>query len=670
MSKHLVLFCRRASSGQHHSLRRSAFTLVEVLVATAVTLLMMVALARIFSDIGKSMKQGRAALQLNSQLRDVAFRIRRDLNNLTANPNELPGMSTGRGYFEYYDGPQTDYSTQLLGSSAANRIGDVDDILMFTARAGDVWFTGKVPGFILSGVAPSSADGDGNGLIDSLENPISVASQHAEIAIWCEPVVAATSLATTFTDSNGNPYNNVQRDPSYLIANPAFFDDKDGDLVPDSYRLHYRTMIIRPDLNLATGVLPNNGSVFTAGPNTVAAGAGGTLPQTPPATFSLPVPACDMFRVHGACDLSLRRVYDGSPTTRDAVAANSLEDLENPANRFAHFQPLIPGTSSTTGPVLALGPSIPALGSISSLPLVFDFGSANAPPTGPGIAGSGFLHPAYTLFGVRAGEDVLANNILAFDVKGFDPAVPLRASSGIDSAPGAAGFDDDGDGTTDNASEFGWAGSDDMVLSPNDPGYGNALTNTIVGFGDYVDLDWGRKLIRHGASISSASNVWSPLSGLTQSGTTFQVATSLRSSSKVITTAAGSPILVDQPTYDTWTPLFEADGLVQGNLTSATGGLLLQAGTSIRVNGGLDLYSSSLGSDMARVFPPYRNNYPDSAGDGLDNNGVLGADDISERETSAPYPTPLRGVKISIRMEDPGARQVRELPVAVEFVTR
>ncbi len=51
---------------------RRGFTLLEVLIATAVTLLMMLSLAQVFKVIGDSMKQGRAALELNSRLRNVS----------------------------------------------------------------------------------------------------------------------------------------------------------------------------------------------------------------------------------------------------------------------------------------------------------------------------------------------------------------------------------------------------------------------------------------------------------------------------------------------------------------------------------------------------------------------------------------------------------------------
>ena len=106
----------KGRSVRFHRSPRRGFTLLEVLVATTVTLLMMAALAKIFKDIGTSMKQGRATLELNNRLRDVTFRMRRDLQNLTCTPNPPAGDTTGMGYMQYYDGPQTDYTTTIYST--------------------------------------------------------------------------------------------------------------------------------------------------------------------------------------------------------------------------------------------------------------------------------------------------------------------------------------------------------------------------------------------------------------------------------------------------------------------------------------------------------------------------------------------------------------------------
>jgi hypothetical protein len=59
--------------------------------------------------------------------------------------------------------------------------------------------------------------------------------------------------------------------------------------------------------------------------------------------------------------------------------------------------------------------------------------------------------------GSRVGEDALMTNVVAFDVKVWDPA----GSFGPDGKPGISGIDIDGDGVANNIQELGAVGSDD-----------------------------------------------------------------------------------------------------------------------------------------------------------------------------------------------------------------
>jgi hypothetical protein len=59
---------------------------------------------------------------------------------------------------------------------------------------------------------------------------------------------------------------------------------------------------------------------------------------------------------------------------------------------------------------------------------------------------------------------------------------------------------------------------------------------------------------------------------------------------------------------------------------------------------------------------------PDQQTNGVDDNGVGGVDDITERETAAPYPVPLRGITIGLRTMEFNTRQVRQVSVAKDFL--
>ncbi len=109
----------------------------------------------------------------------------------------------------------TDYTASLFAGDAprSNRFGDTDDILMFTARAGaGSWFSGQVPGFIISGIPGDTA-------------PVVITSQLAEIAVFARPIKSPATAAA------------------------LSFDDFDANQFPDGFRLHYRVLLIRPDLN-------------------------------------------------------------------------------------------------------------------------------------------------------------------------------------------------------------------------------------------------------------------------------------------------------------------------------------------------------------------------------------------------------------------------------------
>ena len=601
---------------------RAGFTLLEIMIATAITLLMMISMVQVFKVIGDSMKQGRAALQMNNTLRTVTSRLRQDLANLTVRVDPPSDTSSGGGYFMYYDGSMTDYTAALFAGDAprSNRFGDTDDILMFTARAGSSWFTGQVPGYIVSGLAADTA-------------PVVITSQLAEIAVFARPV---TSPATG-----------------------VGFDDFDSNNFPDSFRLHYRVLLIRPDLNTVGTTAQRTLPILSV--------ASGTDNSTTMATY------------FANCDLSMRRVYDGNSAVNDLFAANSLEDLANPANRFAHYQfPLIPIAVGSNGscsmPLLVLDS---AANSTVFRTGLYPEQDASTLPVDLAHAAGHYLAPEYVLGGDRTGEDVIANNILAFDIKGFDPGAPIIATTGADNEFGVQ----------ISVSPAAWSqiagqdGSDDLILSPNDPGYVAAFDVTgvraprVVSYGEYVDLMWGRKALNalQGLSLTytsnmstNAPNLFTALSGIESAPTLTYGDGLIRSGKSLIHTNGADSYTILQPTYDTWTTAFESNGTAQTRL-SAISGIAADSGTiDVNLMGRRNGFG---GVDAAQPI--------DLGTDGLDNNSPVspftpigGVDDVTERETSPPFPVRLRGVKISVRIEDLNSRQVKQMSIANEFATQ
>ncbi len=264
----------------------------------------------------------------------------------------------------------------------------------------------------------------------------------------------------------------------------------------------------------------------------------------------------------------MHRVYDGDSTVPDLIAANSLEDLANPANRFAHYQYSLVGlgtTGSCTMPLLVLDPISNTELTAVSAGLYPDPNPASVAPT-PFTptqllgANGNYLNPAFVLAGERTGEDVIANNILAFDVKGYDPGAPVIAAAGVD---GGLGLSLGGAPPTFTG-VGGQEGSDDLILTPNDPGYAAAYAGThkVISHGEYVDLMWGRKTLN---SLSSYSMTYASISGVTPAPNLFTALSGLEStlaftdgltrSGKALTLPSG--VIVLQPTYDTWTTAYD-----------------------------------------------------------------------------------------------------------------
>jgi prepilin-type N-terminal cleavage/methylation domain-containing protein len=130
---------------------RNAMTLIEMLVAMAVTLIMMAAVAQLFGSLGRGVGGSRSLVELDDRMRAVAFRMRTDLEGVTAPVHERPPLQPERnlGYFEYIEGPMDDrsaFDAYVEGAPDDRLRGDVDDILMFTTRAAGAGFSGRSEG--------------------------------------------------------------------------------------------------------------------------------------------------------------------------------------------------------------------------------------------------------------------------------------------------------------------------------------------------------------------------------------------------------------------------------------------------------------------------------------------------------------------------------------------
>jgi hypothetical protein len=98
--------------------------------------------------------------------------------------------------------------------------------------------------------------------------------------------------------------------------------------------------------------------------------------------------------------------------------------------------------------------------------------------------------------------------------------------------------------------------------------------------------------------------------------------------------------------YDTWAQSYERDGINQDVNFEGANSHLADQGTD-----GLDGEPNPQPSPPAPPFI-YRN----------------GVDDMNERETAPPFDYPLRGIEVTIRLYEPGTRQVRQATVGADFI--
>ena len=162
---------RRSSLIPHPSsfiLRPSGYTLVEILVAAALTMLLMGAVVQMFGSLGRSITDSRSFLEASERLNSAAARLQMDLKGVTVKMLPPRNPDDGEGYFEYIEGPAppqeyvqgTAYNSPYTWDTSSNPIdpslrpvntdngltdttvGDCDDILMFTTCSTDKPFVG------------------------------------------------------------------------------------------------------------------------------------------------------------------------------------------------------------------------------------------------------------------------------------------------------------------------------------------------------------------------------------------------------------------------------------------------------------------------------------------------------------------------------------------------
>ncbi|MBQ7814546.1 MAG: hypothetical protein IJ387_08670 [Thermoguttaceae bacterium] len=206
------LFSRRSNALSP----RRGFTLLEILTSITLALTLMYAVARIFSNVGGSMNETMSSMEMSNALRNAKNRLTADLEATSVTLAPPRNSRRDEGFFCYVEGMGGPFDRVLPSAPAGNAgnpfsvgdvaidlerfqttndvdangvaeavdatVGDLDDILSFTAKAPDGQpFRGRFIEPVYESVLDASGAVVGKQIVDGI--PTTIESEYAEI-VW------------------------------------------------------------------------------------------------------------------------------------------------------------------------------------------------------------------------------------------------------------------------------------------------------------------------------------------------------------------------------------------------------------------------------------------------------------------------------------------------------
>ncbi|MBA4017525.1 MAG: hypothetical protein C0483_10165 [Pirellula sp.] len=586
---------------------RTAFTLLEVLIALTITLILLGTAAELFKRVTEGITNSRSVMELHDQLRHAKHRLILDLRGTTAPtvPPLSPEMHLG--YFEYVEGPRVAYSQiatnsvggdigENLSGGTSNQVvnsimGDVDDILMFTTTSYDDKFNGRA--------------GVRNGVNYAIK------SRHAEVAWFLRRTTGVTSVRN---DGRAEYYTLYRRQfvvlPNAVVFGSLDYAGTDLSLKPEGGNYDNRAL----PKNLATNrnaLDPRNRS------NSL-----GDLTKRENRSLHQPVLwPYEMVYVAPA--------FTGSAIYNPALARGSPTELSLPTladQTHADFP--LPTQEKASG----TGVYVPKT--------IF----TPTPPPGYAIQGIGTRSSGFA-GGSRQGSDIILTNVVSFDVKAWDPGAPVfratpppsnTAGAGV-VVPGDAGFVRaldrfNGAPTTAELQPVAFGAFADLAYMATESPNFDTLTGTSVvsRYRTYMDplnpaTVSALQRLERGAVFNSKCRMPRAHFGCPSEGPL--------SKNPYANTRQLAPNV-----WDTWSTHYEYDGIDNDR------------------DGAIDEFTNGADDNgNGLVDEP---NIPTS----------YGALSTGEQEAPPPYRWPLRGIKITLRVVEHDSKQVREVTVVHEFV--
>lgn len=513
---------------------RSGFTMIEILVTTVLSLMILGAVVSLFGFMGRGVNDARAGLEMTDRLRAVEAKLQNDLKylsitsggaDLTASPPADPMVP--KGYFEYTEGPigpvrlpsEVARDTDTGGNDTT--VGDIDDTLQFTVQAptGEEPYVGRVlikryprPGEPREGNDaptpwPAAPDPGDYCVIRA------ASSQQAEVAWFLRGTTLYRRVLLVLDSFDADlrlpgPQMQLNSTAPYAVAaspGDGFYNNYDvavcrdrstgnlrpatlGDLTMPEYRFAHRPLL---NPTLPPTPLCHPRTMMSWG---TTSGSGAMPP------FGLPT-----LVESSATDWPTASVLPSFSPTYASFPAGSFFDAWR--NRFP-WQ-------------------------------IVDHRSGNF---------SAYSDPALPNVGSRLAEDIILTNVLSFDVKIWDAGAPLMRQGSV-------------------------------VLLPGDPGYATALRDYMetpggatrpVGYGAFVDLNYMARRL----PLVSTGNMWSPWTDASKPAATPDpvfngpglAGSGLQGNAPFLDSAPPEPL---SAVFDTWTRQYDAEaggtGMIDGN---------------------------------------------------------------------------------------------------------
>jgi hypothetical protein len=439
----------------------------------------------------------------------------------------------------------------------------------------------------------------------------------------------------------------------------TLWNDPDGDGMPQPLdtKLYRRALVIMP--NIQNPYPTDNGKLMAVG----------VIDQWKRPSGSKQLLLQDFIDFYNYNDISSRAEIHHEVNGKISVTmwANSLGDLTKRENRFCH-RPLFHMDLSTMD-LTTVPPTPPTVTTIVTdeiLPSYYPFELYRHRPSEAMYSPHNTLFPDLTWLAQsldRTGNDVVASHMVGFDLKVFDPTAWIIADYLPKTAATSALVPSDpGYPTKTLASDP----SKSLALKSLVPSVSDAYAIASDDFphiarGAYVDLNYWRYLfnltsgdlkinsifLRPDGPNNRVQNdmVFNNFDELMDHASTYSMPPAYynfdptdpsipRGITRLTNSDSPIPAMKDGwrgltiPCWDTWPTHYENNGFSEDG--NQSGGW---------------------------------HNQIDQGNNGFDDDGKNGVDDVGERETSPPYVTPLKSIKITLRMVESDSRQVRQISI-------